>query len=59
MIENNLHWVLDMTFREDEQQKRAKHAAANFAIVRKNRAEPVEKDTGKESLRKPLGTKLF
>ena len=34
-VENNLHWTLDMTFREDEQRKRDKHAAQNFAIVRK------------------------
>lgn len=34
-IENNLHWILDMTFREDEQRKRDKNAAQNFAIVRK------------------------
>jgi predicted transposase YbfD/YdcC len=32
-VENNLQWTLDMTFREDEQRKRAKHAAKNFAIV--------------------------
>ena len=50
-IENNLHWVLDMTFREDEQRKRAKHAAKNFAIVRKVALNLLKKDTGKESLR--------
>jgi len=30
-----IYSILDMTFREDEQRKRANHAAANFAIVRK------------------------
>jgi predicted transposase YbfD/YdcC len=34
-VENNLHWTLDMVFREDEQRKPANHAAKNFAIVRK------------------------
>jgi predicted transposase YbfD/YdcC len=34
-VENNLHWTLDMTFREDEQRKRDKFAAQNFAIIRK------------------------
>jgi len=34
-VENNLHWVLDMTFREDEQRKRIKYAAQNFAVIRK------------------------
>jgi len=50
-IENRLHWVLDMTFREDEQRKRANHAANNFAIVRKIALNLLRKDTGKESLR--------
>jgi predicted transposase YbfD/YdcC len=50
-VENSLHWTLDMTFREDEQRKRAKHAAANFAIVRKIALNLLKKDTGKESLR--------
>jgi len=50
-VENRLHWVLDMTFREDEQRKRTKHAAANFAIVRKIGLNLLKKDTGKESLR--------
>ena len=40
-----------MTFREDEQRKRSKHAAANFAIVRKIGLNLLKKDTGKESLR--------
>lgn len=34
-IENSLHWILDMTFREDEQRKREKHSAQNFAVIRK------------------------
>ena len=50
-IENKLHWVLDMVFREDEQRKRAKHAAKNFAIVRKIVMNLLKKDSGKESLR--------
>ena len=50
-VENKLHWVLDMTFREDEQRKRAKHAAKNFAIVRKIGLNLLKNDPGKESLR--------
>ena len=50
-VENRLHWVLDMTFREDEQRKRANHAANNFAIVRKIALNLLKKDKGKESLR--------
>lgn len=33
-IENKLHWVLDVSFREDECRKRAGNAAENFAMVR-------------------------
>lgn len=33
-IENCLHWVLDMAFREDESRLRKDHGAQNFAILR-------------------------
>ena len=46
-VENSLHWTLDMTFREDEQRKRDKNSAQNFAIVRKI----VEEHSGSVSLR--------
>jgi predicted transposase YbfD/YdcC len=50
-VENNLHWVLDMVFREDDQRKRANHAAKNFAIVRKMALNILKKDTSSGSLR--------
>jgi predicted transposase YbfD/YdcC len=34
-IENNLHWVLDVTFREDDSRVRDRTAARNLAVLRK------------------------
>lgn len=34
-IENSLHWMLDVTFREDHSQVRTKNAAENFSIIRR------------------------
>jgi predicted transposase YbfD/YdcC len=44
-IENAMHWVLDVAFREDESRIRAGHAASNMGIVRRIALNLLKKDT--------------
>jgi len=44
-IENGLHWVLDMTFREDELRIRKNNAAENAAILRRMALNLLKQDT--------------
>jgi predicted transposase YbfD/YdcC len=51
-IENSLHWVLDVTFREDDCRVRDSTAARNFALLRKMALNLVGQDRStKASLR--------
>ena len=51
-IENALHWVLDVTFREDDSRVRDQHAARNFAVLRKIALNLVSRDrSAKASVR--------
>jgi len=34
MVENGLHWVMDMNFRDDECRVRTDHAPANFTTIK-------------------------
>lgn len=34
-VENNLHWILDMAFREDESRARKDNSAENFNVLHK------------------------
>lgn len=44
-IENGLHWVLDLAFREDECRVRTGHAAENLALVRKLALMQLKRET--------------
>lgn len=50
-IENSLHWVLDMNFREDECRVRTDHAPANLATIRHMACNLLRNVPGKDSMR--------
>jgi predicted transposase YbfD/YdcC len=50
-IENSLHWVMDMIFRDDECRVRTDHAPANFATIKHMAHNLIRKAPGKNSLR--------
>ena len=54
MIENNLHWVLDVVFKEDESRIRNEIAAQNMSWVRKMAAFFLKQDTTKMSMRRKM-----
>ena len=47
-IENGLHWVLDVAFREDRNRARAEHAQANLGIVRRTALSLLKNTEGLE-----------
>lgn len=53
-IENNLHWVLDVVFREDESRIRDERTALNFAWFRKMAISLLAKDGTNMSYRKKM-----
>lgn len=48
-IENSLHWVLDVTFKEDENRTRCDYGAENLALLRKLTLNATEKEPSKGS----------
>ena len=48
-IENALHWVLDVTFREDDSRVRHRTAARNLALLRKIALNLVAADRGRKT----------
>ena len=51
-IENSFHWVLDMTFNEDQSRIRKGHSPDNFALLRRFAMNILSLDTSNESIRK-------
>ena len=50
-VENSLHWVMDMTFRDDERRIRTDHAPANFVTMTHMAHNLIRRAPGKDSLR--------
>jgi predicted transposase YbfD/YdcC len=50
-IENSLHWVMDMVFRDDECRVRTDHAPANFTTIKHMALNLLRRPAGKQSLR--------
>jgi predicted transposase YbfD/YdcC len=50
-VENNLHWVMDMVFRDDECRVRKDHAPANFATIKHAAFNFLKRAPGKDSMR--------
>jgi predicted transposase YbfD/YdcC len=50
-IENSLHWVMDMLFRDDECRVRTDHAPANFTTIKHMAHNLLRNAPGKNSLR--------
>lgn len=51
-IENNLHWILDVSFREDASRIRQGNSPQNMAVVRHLALNLLKRDTSKGSLRR-------
>lgn len=50
-IENSLHWVMDVTFREDESRIRKDNSSQNMVVLRHIALNILKKDKSKGSLR--------
>lgn len=50
-IENKVHWVLDVTFNEDQHRARIGHSAHNMSILRRLVLNIIKQDTSKGSIK--------
>jgi predicted transposase YbfD/YdcC len=51
MVENGLHWVIDMNFRDDECRIRTDHAPANFTTIKHMALNLIQRTPSKDSIR--------
>ena len=51
-IENSLHWVLDVTLREDDSRLRTGYGAENFAVIRHIALNLLKREPSKNSLKR-------
>ena len=50
-VENSLHWVLDVNFRDDDCRIRKKNAPANFSSIKRATLNALKKAPGKHSMK--------
>jgi len=55
-IENSLHWVMDMTFRDDECRIRTQNAPENVGTLKHMAVNQARRKKGKDSVRLALKT---
>ena len=55
-VENGLHWILDMTFRDDECRIRTENAPENFVTLKHMAVNLARRKKGKDSVRLTLKT---
>ena len=51
-VENKLHWVLDVVFREDDCRSRAGYSAENFSMLRQFALNLIRKEPSKKAIRR-------
>ena len=53
-VENSLHWLLDVTMREDEARNRKDHSAANLSILRRMAVNLLSNDPDKRPTKRKM-----
>jgi len=51
-VENKLHWILDVVFREDDCRTRVGYSVENFAMLRQFALNLIKKELSKKSIKR-------